>query len=340
MKERFNSLSILKKKKFNSLRHFEKNKGFNSLTHIEKRLQLFESSWKSSKKEVQFYESFHKIILKEFHSLSLFFLTHGSNVQFFESCSRNFNSLSHVQKGSIFWVIQEKKVQFFESFFWKSSIFLSFQKESHIQKMGSILWVVFKQKWVRFFESYSKKRKVPRSKKNTSLSYIQRRFNSLSQLKKNNSNWEEVHKRGSNSMSRLQRVQSFESLLKKKKVQFFESFFLTGSIISVSQIFFRKNSTLWVIFFSDFISLSHTKQTFLWVKRFGLILWVNFSKKKFFVIIQERSIKSGSHQNKSNSLNQVWKTKSSSLWVKSNSLSSFSKKELQFFKSLKKQVTF
>ena len=149
MKERFNSLSIFWKK-FNSLRHLEKNKGFNSLSHIQrKRVQFFElfkkthnslsqleekygsilwvilehkKSWtlgvilqkdfnslshleKVQKKRFNSMSHFKKIILKEFHSLS-FFLTHGSNVQFFESYFKKFNSLS------IFCL----KKQFLESF--------------------------------------------------------------------------------------------------------------------------------------------------------------------------------------------------------------------------------
>ena len=234
-------------------------------------------------------------------------------------------------------------------------------------------------------------------------------------------------------MSRLQRVQSFESLL-KKKISIFWVFFLTQSSIlwiilvkkeevQFCKSYFKKtSSTLWVFFFfSDFISLSHIrkkvqffesikflkkkssiicgkeekvsilcgkkrkrhqfsasyskkkvsilcvifkekgfnslshtknqffepyKKSFLWAIQKNISLsqkfWSNslshffFFKKKIFVIIQERSFKSGSHQNKSSSWNQVWKTKSSSLWVKSNSLSYFFKKEVQFFESFYK----
>ena len=44
MKERFNSLSILRKKRCNSLGNIGKQERFNSLSHIENRLQPFESS--------------------------------------------------------------------------------------------------------------------------------------------------------------------------------------------------------------------------------------------------------------------------------------------------------
>ena len=126
---------------------------------------------------------------------------------------------------------------------------------------------------------------------------------------------------------------------KRKRIQFSASF--SKKRVQFSASYSKKKvSILWVIQKKNNF-LSHTTKSILWViqknhffesKKIGPILWVIFFFKKC-VIIQERSFKSGNHQNKSNSLNQVWKTKSSSLWVKSNSLSYFSKKEVQFFKS-------
>ena len=92
-------------------------------------------------------------------------------------------------------------------------------------------------------------------------------------------------------MSRLQRVQSFESLLKKKisnflslffwhKVQLFESFF----------------------FFSDFVSLSHIRQK-------SSILWVNkiFEKKSSIICGKDEkvSILCGEKEKGFNSLHHI-----------------------------------
>ena len=88
-------------------------------------------------------------------------------VQFFESCSKRFNSLSHSfpKKKKRFNSLSHnflKGVQFFDLFL-----------KSHIQKMGSILWVVFsKKKKVQFFESCKK------------VVHMKERFNSLSHIEK------------------------------------------------------------------------------------------------------------------------------------------------------------
>ena len=135
-------------------------------------------------------------------------------VQFFDSYSKRwFNSLSHVQKGSILWVI----------FF----------------KRGSILWVIQKrrfnslshaQKKVQFFESYSKKKRF-----NYFESFKKRRFNSLSHTQKRVQFFESFKKEGSILLSHTQ-----------KKVQFFESYSKKSSILWVT-LENKKGSILWVI---------------------------------------------------------------------------------------------
>ena len=231
MKERFNSLSILKKKeKFNSLRHFEKNKGFNSLSHVEKRLQLFESSWKIIKKKKC---SILWVILKN-SFVWVFFWKKNSILWVIIKAVRFFHLFFLI--GSFLWVIF-KKIKFFESYSKKR-----FNSLSHTQKE------------VQFIESYSLKKVQPfesNSKTHNSLSQIEekKRFNSLSHMgtqeKLNSwshtakrlqlfeSYWEEVHKKRFNSMSHFKRVQFFESYKRKikslrhiqrKRVQFFESY--------------------------------------------------------------------------------------------------------------------
>ena len=172
------------------------------------------------------------------------FLTKTQKIQFFDSCSRNFNSLSHffkkkkkfrssshAQKIQLFelrskkvqfFESYKKKVQFFESFFWKRVQFFDFfwkkchikngfDSLSHIQKKSSILWVMLQKEEGSIL--------LVTLKTFNSLSYIQRRFNPLSHC------WKKK---------------------KNKRVQFFESFFQTGSIISVSQHFCKKKN-LWVM---------------------------------------------------------------------------------------------
>ena len=125
--------------------------GLNSSSHIGKNL------WVILKKssvlcivflvKAQFFESF------------FFFFDKNSKIQFFDSCSRNFNSLSHFFEKIL--RVMLKKVQFFESHKKKSSIlwvYFFFFEKSFIFLEKNVK--TSQKKWVRFFESYSKKRKV------------------------------------------------------------------------------------------------------------------------------------------------------------------------------------
>ena len=139
LKRRFKSVSH---KKSNSLSFVEK-KGFNSSSHIEKNLWVIlkKSSvlWIVFLRQAQFFECFF-----------------SKKIQFFESHSKKFNSLSHAPEISILWVIfflkkkssvlrvMLKKAQFIWScskrfnslshFFEKSSILEFFlKKKSHLK---------------------------------------------------------------------------------------------------------------------------------------------------------------------------------------------------------------
>ena len=310
-------------KKFNTLSHIRENswvlwvvlENFNSLSRIKK-IQCRKKKSCSKKqvqlcevvlKKIQFCESYSYFKKKKKH-----FESHNEKGdQFFESFfflkkilkQKRFKSVSH-KKSRILWVML-KKFQFFESFFfWKKGSVLwviqekMFNSLSHFfLEKSSNFWVFFFKKihlktWVRFFESYSrkrvpffksysKKRKVPillvTLKKFNSLSYIQRRFYSLSHFKKNSTL---IEKRFINE---AQFNESFtkSSILwviveKTKKVQFFESIFQTGSIISVSQNFCKKKN-LWVTFKKmGSISMNHVE------KRVQSILWVMSHQKKKF----------------------------------------------------------
>ena len=141
---------IFKNKRFNSLRHMYsrtkgsilcvilKKKRFNSSSRIEKWVQFFESY----QEEFNFLSHFWKKGVQFFES----YFFKKKKVQFFESCSTKgfnsvspyslkINSLSHISKGSILWVMFKRFNSW--SFFWSSNF-----------------WVVFKKKSVRFFESY------------------------------------------------------------------------------------------------------------------------------------------------------------------------------------------
>ena len=146
---------------------------FNSSSHILIRVQFFQSYWKkvqifdsffpkkqffrSYQKRVQLFKTYwktliHWVILKKFYWKKCSILR--------VICWKRFSSLSNILK----------RVQFFESN-WKEG----FHSVSHINKKGSIVWVIsqkfnsLSRKWkkvqflesykeVQFFESYAKKR--------------------------------------------------------------------------------------------------------------------------------------------------------------------------------------
>ena len=137
------------------------------MSHIHKRVQFFESnSKKGSILSVIF-------LKKGFNSWrSYFWKKEGSSL--WVMFKRRFNSLSHVKKGSLLWVMKKssiiwvrflifsKKINYFGSILWviwegckeKGSVLWV----SHIFKKGSILRVTSKEK-VQLCESFKKKRK-------------------------------------------------------------------------------------------------------------------------------------------------------------------------------------
>ena len=173
--------------------------------------------------------------------------------------------MGHVQKGSILWVIQEKMFNSLSHF---PDRINPFCESKFLWK--KILWVTFK-KWVRFFESYAKKG-----------------FNSSHTPK-----WGRFY-----SFSHAQKIQLFE--LHSKKVQFFESFFQTGSIISVSQNLCKKS--LGHVHKMGSICVGHVakKGSILWVmsKKKSSILWIVFEKGVQFCELYSKEINSWSHLKK------------------------------------------
>ena len=152
-------------------------------------------------------------------------------------------------------------------------------------------------------------------------------------------------------MSHLQRVQFFEPLL-KKKVQFFESFFQTGSIISVCQNFCKKNSLghIQKNGFNFYESCQKKKERFnsvSCIRKRGSILWVIFQKKINSWSHLKKRLGSLSHISKRrfNSLSRIRKkfNSVSRITKKFNSLKHFFdffflKKNESFF--LRKKVQF
>ena len=222
-------------KKTKSLSHVIQ-KGWILRVILEK---IFESYWK----KVQFFVSY---FWWKLNSLSRFFLTKNSKIQFFDSCSRNFNSLSHFFEKIL--RVMLKKVQFFESHKKKSSILwvFFFRKEFHF--FGKNV-KTSQKKWVRFFESYSKKRKVlfflSRSKKKPLL-WVTFKEGSILWVrffkKKTNSNWEEVHKRGSILWVVYKEFNSLSHF--SKKISIFWVSFLDAKFNSLNHISEKRRGSI------------------------------------------------------------------------------------------------
>ena len=262
--------------------------GFYSVSHVKKKVQFCELYSKKSILGVifwlfkTFFASFFFFCKKRFNSVSHNFWKVQNS---FNQIEKRFNSVGHIQeKGSIHWDILKKssilrvifdkiRSQFFESFSRNpvQFFFESIKKNSILwvmleNKKGSILRVILKRGvrfcgWKEGFNSVS----LFRFKKNSILWVIlKKRFNSLNHT--------------------------------QNEVQFFESFFQTGSIISVSLQ--KKSSILWVIkrgsilwviilfFEREFNSVSHAKKkgSILWVilKEEGSILLSHVQKNQFF----------------------------------------------------------
>ena len=288
------------KKEFNSLNHVCKKKEIHSLS-------FFLISWK-----------------KKLNSLSFFF-QNKNKIYSLSQIREKFKSLSYIRKkGSILWVIfrkrlnslRQKKVQFFASNKKRVQFFAAYSKKKssilcvvlqekgfnslrHIQrKRVSILCVIFKEKRVQFFASYCKKRGsifwVIFEKVHFFESYLTRssilwfffeKFNSLNHV-----------------------------FTKKKKVRFFESYFL----ICIHE----KSSILWVFF-----SRKEKVPFFEYILKDGSILWVMFRKRFSSCIFWKKRF---------NSLTHIEKKKRFNSWSyqlkRFNSLSHV--KKVQFFEFL------
>ena len=153
-----------------------------------------------------------------------------------------------------------------------------FNSVSHVEKKGSILWVIFfvfekncesRSKRVQLFDKFSKK--VNSFKKFNSSSHIEKvLLNKCSILRV-------IFWWGFNSFSHLEKkVQFCESCSKKKKVQFFESCFFekTKRLNSLSHNFCSKKSIILRV-----------------VLKIGSILWVSRFQKRvqFFESYQKKS---------------------------------------------------
>ena len=228
--------------------------------------------------------------------------------RFIESYSTKseFDSLSHSQKkrGSILWIILNKKVQFFESYsFWKKGQFF----ESYSEKVFNSLTHIKKKTHTQFFESYWRKKKIQffesySKKKFNSLSHTQKEvqfFESYSikkvqvKFKKSSTLWV-MKKHNSlsqteeefNSLSHIGKPERFNSSRHiEKRLQLFH----------IEKRFIKRGSILWVLF-QEFYSLSlfffwHTVQFFESCKK-GSILWVTSEKEGsiLWVIICQKTI--------------------------------------------------
>ena len=233
-------LCVIFKKKIKFLTSHSKNKGFNSLRHIQRK--------KGSILCIIFEKSRHvKNPRKNFNSLShiqekgpiLSVLVKKSSILWVKL--NNIKSLSPIEKGSILWVILKKS---------------GFDSSGHVKKIN-----------FDFFDYFSTK--------NFNLSHIQKNgFDSLSRIQKKKSSifWVILRKRF-NSLNHTQKRGSilwvifkkkkvqpfwvkfkkkrFDSLsrIKKKKVQFFDFFFLKkknlGLVLKKKVKFFEscKNSS-------------------------------------------------------------------------------------------------
>ena len=226
-----------KKKKFNSVSRIEKNQFCESYSYFKK---FHFESHREKKGSILGVIFLKQYLTKRFKSVSLQksqnSLSFGKNNLWVMFNKKGFNSLSHIFNN--LWVIL-KKVQFFVSCFCEMlnslSVFFFFFKKnskiqflSHIQKINSLSPT---PKRGRFY-SFSHAQKIQLYELHSKVQFFE------SDQNKCNSYWEEVHKRGSIQWVIYKEFNPLSHCWKKqKRVQFFESFFQTGSIISVSQNF-------------------------------------------------------------------------------------------------------
>ena len=326
----------------------KKAKGFNSLSHFSRQDHVQKNGFKMShvEKRVQF---------------------------LWVMLNKAFNSVSCVRKrGSILWM-KFRKNQFLESFFFEKYFLKgsSLWVLNHVIKKGSILRVILKKifesywKEVQFFVSYFWEKLNSLSRffffdKNSKIQFFEsffffekKKFRSSSHAQKNSTFWV-TFKEGSilwvisfgkefNFLNFLWKKvtlkNEFDSLshIKKKKVQFFESFFQTGSIISVSQHFCKKKfyESCWK---NGFNSVSHVKKKVQFCELYskksilGVIFWLFKTFFASFFFCKKGSIQWVIIFEKIRILSIMLK-KGSILWV-------IFKKKVQFIETYWKKVQF
>ena len=172
---------------------------------------------------------------------------------------KEFNSLSHIEKGTILWLIFQRKGNNLWDIFKKGSILLihiQLYESFFLQKKGSILWIILKKKGsilrvifqkVQFCESYFKG------------------FNSWSHIMQKGSIHTLSHisicsKKKVNSLSHIFSRVQFLWVMLKRRVQFCESYL---KMVQFLESYFRK-----VQFFES--------------SKKGWILRVIFQKVQFF----------------------------------------------------------
>ena len=231
-------------------------------SYAKKKVQFFESEKKfnSCWEEVHKRGSIQWVIYKEFNPLS--HCWKKKRVQFFESFFQ----------GSILWVIFPDRINHFcESKFLQNKFYEScwkngFNSVSHVKQKGSILWVMSKKKKRFNSVSYIQKKSILGViftffvQNILWVIFLQKRFNSVSQnFWKVQNSFNHIEKKKFNSVGHIQEKGSIHWDLLKKKVQFFESSWKRKETILYFRI--KRSSTLWVFSFDTrFNSLSHSSR--------------------------------------------------------------------------------
>ena len=164
----------LRKKKFNPLGHFERKKSGSTLRVIfkkkssilrvifKKKVQFFEFIY--TKKKVQFFE----FIFNEKKRFN--YLSHvEKRLKLFESCSKQSS-----KEGSIDWIMFKRRLKSLSHVKKGSQVFESYKKGSILwvisEKKGSIICSVFEKERVQFFEQ--KKINALSNKKKSSILWV------------------------------------------------------------------------------------------------------------------------------------------------------------------------
>ena len=279
MKERFNSLRHFENN-FNSLSHIGKQERFNSLSHLEKRfLKRGSIRWLKSYflEKVQF-----RVIQKKVPYFWV--ISQKSWILWVEL--ENFNSLSRIQK--------KKKVQCRKKSFSKK-----FNSVSRIKNISSVSRICISENSIL--------RAIIKKGSNLWWFFCQMFFN---KIKKGSSLW--VFKK-IKFFDFFLGKKVFESCLKKKRVQLFESYWKNSlSHIekkkkknSSSYRIFEKTSILWVVFFffqktqkfnslsqtQKKKSLSHAQEKYQFFESCSR----NFNSLSFFFFFKKKKFNSSNH---------------------------------------------